>query len=196
MIIDLHQKIEEISNTKSDINEHISTMIKYGQECTHITEMGVRAITSTWAWLYAKPKKLIAYDIQDPNTWGSSITDVADTASSLGVSFKFNLKNVLDVTIEKTDLLFIDTWHSYKQLSAELKLHANKVRKYICLHDTTSYATEDETSYEVWGDDWKSEGLGIWKAVEEFLQNNTNWVLDQRFTNNNGFTILKRLDTI
>ena len=35
---------------------------------------------------------------------------------------------------------------------------------------------------------------GLWPAVDEFLQNNPNWILHERFTNNNGLTILKRIN--
>ena len=193
MIIDLETQVNILHNTPSDINEHFPAIIKYGQQCDHITEMGVRGIISTWGWLATNPKKLVAYDIQDPSTWGSSLQDVKDTAQSIGTEFEFYLANVLEVEIEKTDLLFLDTWHSYKQLKAELTLHASKVQKYICFHDTTSYADHDETSYEIWGEDWKAEGIGIWKAIEEFLKSNPEWKLEKRFTNNNGFTIIKKI---
>lgn len=33
---------------------------------------------------------------------------------------------------------------------------------------------------------------GLWFAVQDFLDSNTNWVLHERFTNNNGLTILRR----
>ena len=33
---------------------------------------------------------------------------------------------------------------------------------------------------------------GLWPAIEEFLEANSNWELHERFTNNNGLTILKR----
>ena len=193
MIINLDNYIPAIANNPSDINEHIPTIIKYGQKCNHITEMGVRGIISTWGWLASNPQNLISYDIQDPKTWESDIQNVYDTAEAYGIDFKFNLANVLEIEIEETDLLFLDTWHSYKQLTSELKLHASKVKKYICFHDTTSYAIKDETSYEEWGDEWKAEGIGIWKAIEEFLESNPEWVLEKRFTNNNGFTIIKRI---
>jgi hypothetical protein len=193
MIIDLETQVNILYNTPSDINEHFPTILEYGQQCDHITEMGVRGIISTWGWLATNPKKLVAYDIQDPSTWGSSLKDVKDTAQSIGTEFEFHLANVLEIEIEETDLLFLDTWHSYKQLKAELALHASKVQKYICFHDTTSYANHDETSYEIWGEDWKAEGIGIWKAIEEFLENNSEWKLEKRFTNNNGFTIIKKI---
>ena len=33
---------------------------------------------------------------------------------------------------------------------------------------------------------------GLWPAVEEFLENNSNWKLYKKFTHNNGLTILKK----
>lgn len=204
-------KLEEIVNlmasTPGDINEHIPTLIKYGSECNHITEMGVRWITSTWAFLGCVPEKLISYDMRNPSTWGqggegenssiiqrgyNTIKEVYEIANQIGVNYKFIEANVLDVEIEETDLLFLDTWHSYKQLKSELEKHISKARKYIVLHDTTTYAETDETNYEVLGPEWKAEGKGIWLAVEEFLNSNDNWSLEKRYTNNNGLTILKR----
>lgn len=204
-------KLEEIVNimaeTPGDINEHISTLVRYGSECSHITEMGVRWITSTWAFLGCIPDKLISYDMRNPSTWGqggegengsiiqrgyNTIEDVYEMAKCVGVNYEFIQANVLDVEIEETDLLFLDTWHSYKQLKAELEKHSSKARKYIVLHDTTTYANTDETNYEILGPEWKAEGKGIWLAVEEFLSSNNNWSLCERFTNNNGLTILKR----
>ena len=33
---------------------------------------------------------------------------------------------------------------------------------------------------------------GLWKAVEEFLTENDNWIIKERYTNNNGLTILEK----
>jgi len=210
--MDNTNKLEEIVNYlhqyPSDINEHFPALIKYGSECDTITEMGVRWITSTWAFLGCAPKYLVSYDMRDPSTWGegsehisdwavsrgyNNIQDVYDVAEEYNLNFKFIQANVLDVEIEETDLLFLDTWHSYKQLKAELKLHASKVKKYLVFHDTTTYGYIDETNYEELGDEWKAEGIGIWKAIEEFLQDNPQWVLEQRYENNNGLTVLKKI---
>lgn len=185
MIHNLQTLINNLHNTPSDINEHFPAILKYGSECDHITEMGVRGIVSTWGWLACAPKKLISYDIADPSHWGASIQDVYDTAKAYGIPFEFRLNDVLEIEIEETDLLFLDTAHLYTQVKAELALHSSKVRKYICFHDTTSYETKGEDGIE---------GNGIWKAIEEFISNsNGEWVLHERFTNNNGFTIIKRI---
>lgn len=66
MVVDLNQKVNEIYRTPSDINQHIPAIIEYGSKCNHITEMGVRWVVSTWAWLATAPKKLIAYDLYNP----------------------------------------------------------------------------------------------------------------------------------
>jgi len=189
----LETKLKILSETPSDINEHLYTISKYSKECNYITEMGVRGVISTWALLNGRPKKMVSYDIQHPNQFGQDINEVYDVAEENNIKYDFILANVLDVQIEPTELLFIDTWHSYKQLKKELNIHSKNVSKYIILHDTTSYEFNDEVSYEMWGEEWKGEGVGLWKAVEEFLMENNDWILHERFVNNNGLTILKKL---
>ncbi len=196
MIQDLEKKVNELHRKPSDINEHIPTIIRYGQECNHITEMGVRGILSTWGWLASNPQeKLICYDLHNPSKWGGDIQSIYDTAEAYGINFEFVEADVLEIEIEETDLLFIDTWHHYNQLKAELARHSHKARKYICFHDTTSYeyrseVIESENAFD--GDlDWDK---GLWNAVTEFLEENKDtWKLKERYTNNNGFTIIERV---
>lgn len=191
---DLEQIINEIYQTPSDINEHIPTLIEYASECDHITEMGVRAITSTWAFLGAAPKKLISYDIENPSKWGADITKVEEIAKYYNLDYEFRKQNVLKIDIEETDLLFLDTWHAYCQLKAELNKHSSKTKKYIIMHDTTSYEFKDEplTSENAWEGEHPNN-KGLWAAIIEFLSTHDEWVLHKRYTNNNGLTILKRI---
>tara|TARA_B110000208_G_C11592353_1_gene366764 strand:+ start:71 stop:673 length:603 start_codon:yes stop_codon:yes gene_type:complete len=199
MVHNLEQKVNILHRTPSDINEHLPTIIKYGQECDHITEMGVRGIVSTWGWLASAPKKFIAYDIKNPDTWSGKIQDVYDTAEAYNLDFTFIKADVLRIEIEETDLLFLDTLHVHNQLKSELKLHSSKARKYICFHDTTSYETHDELGPEHHPDysdilDEVTDKQGLWSVVVEFLeQNKGTWRLKERFFNNNGFTIIERI---
>ena len=175
----LNQIYERLYNTPSDINEHLPTLMNYACECEHITEMGVRYIVSTYALLMGKPKKMISYDIHMCN-W-KLVKDLVKEDTD----FQFLVGNTLEIEIEPTDLLFIDTLHNYTQLKKELEMHAKKVNKYIIFHDTTSFETVGE-SYT--GNSEK----GIWLAIQEFLQLNPECTLNQRFTNNNGLTIIKK----
>lgn len=190
----LEEKYKHLVKTESDINEHLPTLKKYAEECEHITEMGVRWIVSTYAFLAAKPKKMFSIDIQHPLNWGASIEQVEEYAKEIGCQYKFWQTNNLEIEIEETDLLFIDTWHSYKQLKAELDLHASKVKKYIILHDTVLFGDKDElNSYNKFG--WYNEldKKGLTPAINEFLEEHKEWNTHKVYTNNNGLTILKRI---
>jgi len=94
----------------------------------------------------------------------------------------FRVENTLLIDIEVTDLLFIDTLHTYDQLSQELKLHSPKVRRFIALHDTESFKFQ--------GEDPSKDGL--WNAVVEFIAQG-NFVAKKHYPNNNGLTVLERM---
>jgi hypothetical protein len=128
-----------------------------------------------------KPKKLISYDINPINE-----NIVLDVIKDMDIEFKFIVGDTTKCDIEETDFLFIDTLHNYNQIRAELSLHGNKVRKYIGFHDTTLFETRGETYTG-------SPESGIWLGIEEFMNENPHWVLHERFTNNCGLTILKRI---
>lgn len=182
----LSMNLESIYNQKcvtpSDINEHLPTLKRYAEECEHITEMGVRWVVSTYAFMMGKPKKLISYDLDPTEKFGISSKWLKELGNYNNIDFNFIIGDTLQIEIEETDLLFIDTWHVYEQLKKELELHGNKSRKYIIFHDTTTFGINGETKgYE-----------GLWPAIEEFIQNNPHWGIHERFTNNNGLTILKR----
>jgi hypothetical protein len=183
-------QLEEIYNqncqTPSDINEHLPTLKKYAEECEHITEMGVRWGVSTFALMMGKPTTLKSYDFSECG----KASLMYDLAKENGIDFLFQIADTRNIEIEETDFLFIDTLHHYDQLKIELELHANKSRKYIGFHDTTSFEFIGER-YTT-GDDWFEEGKGLWKAIEEFLEINPHWEIAERYTNNNGLTILKR----
>ena len=166
----------------SDINEHLPTLKKYAEECDHITEMGVRWVVSTFAFIMGKPKKLISIDIDPIEKHGIQTIDLISLAKTAGVEFEFVLGDTTEIEIEETDFLFIDTLHTYTQLKKELALHPSKVKKYIGFHDTTTFAQVGEY-----------KEVGLWPAIEEFLNSNPEWVIAEKFENNNGLTILKRI---
>lgn len=162
-----------------DIKEHLPTLSKYAAECYHITEMGVRSVVSTWAFLAGYPKRLVSYDIE----YHPNIEKALHVAHEAGIDFDYILKDVLQTEIEETDFLFLDTFHVKSQVSSELNLHAPKVRKYIGFHDTTSFEFRGEDGSE----------NGIWPAIQEFLDEHPEWKIKERWYNNNGVTIIERI---
>jgi predicted O-methyltransferase YrrM len=189
----IREYYEYSKSTPSDINEHLPTLLKYSEECKHITELGVRGGVSSWALLYSNPEKMVAYDIAS----NPSVENIINVANESNLNFHFILKDVLTVEIENTDLLFIDTWHTYNQLSSELQLHSNNVNKYIILHDTVSFGFIDESLYDYVSNIVKQipqEKVGLVNAVQDFLitEKGYNWEIHDVYENNNGLTVLKR----
>lgn len=183
-------KYEYHKNTPSDINQHLSTIKRYAEQCDHVTEMGVRNVVSTWALLAAKPKKIVTIDIMP-----RPIEEAKMFAEEENIEFEFRLGDTANENfiIEETDLLFIDTWHIYEQLKREFELHANKSRKYIILHDTTLFADIGEGhTYEDAVIKVGQNRKGLWPAIEEFIDSTDDWYIKERFTHNNGLTILER----
>ena len=95
-------------------------------------------------------------------------------------------------------MLFIDTLHTYNQLSKELRRHEKNVNKWIILHDTITFGQRDEDFYqngaisdEITGE--KVEKRGLYTALTDFLDENKNWKIKEHFTNNNGLTIIERV---
>lgn len=170
--------------TPSDIFEHLPTLKAYGEECEHITEFGVRAVVSTWAFMAARPKRLRSYDIN----YHPNIESVKRCGLIEGIDFTFIQQDVRssDCVIEETELLFIDTLHTQAALATELAQHASKVSRYLILHDTTIFGEIGEL------DETGNRGPGLLPAIDEFLHSEPKWHRHEVFENNNGLTILKR----
>jgi hypothetical protein len=188
----INEQYEFQCRRNSDINEHLPTLKKYSEECDHITEMGVRDVVSTWAFLIGHPKKLISYDICQINQ-----TVILDAIKDTKIEFQFILGDTTKIEIEETDLLFIDTEHNYLQLKTELLLHGNKSKKYLIFHDTVTFGETDSNAYNNYEnlieiDESNKQGLNL--AIQEFINNNPQWSIHEVFENCCGLTILKRND--
>jgi len=195
----INEKYKEKCNTPSDINKLLPILKKYAEGCNHITELGTGGVISTWALLAGKPKRLVTYDIiYRPDIVGAEIA-----AKKAGIDFEFRKEDVFDTEIEETDLLFVDTYHHYNQLIQELRLHSNKVNKYIIMHDTTTYGKKNEKMAEDCIEGLQKMGKdlnkfdtlfkkGLMRAIRDFLKENKHWKIGKRVLKNNGLTILLR----
>ena len=200
MKTEIIKKFREACEKPSDINEHLQVLNQLAAECEHITEMGVRDVVSTWAFLAASPKKLVCYDIVKTDNIDIALKSALDSS----INMEFIEADVLKVEIEPTDLLFIDTLHTYSQLKKELALHGNKVNKYIVFHDAVTYGHKPEPSQfnthagivkqheRILANYVENDG-GIMPAIEEFIDEN-DWKVKQFYTNNNGLLIIEKIN--
>jgi cephalosporin hydroxylase len=174
----LKQQYETAVRTPSDINEHLPTLRDLAAECKHVTEFGVRWGASTCAFLNSGAS-LVSYDI---NRHPAALR-LFELAFEESVPALFIKDNTLEMeSISETDMLFIDTLHTYKQLRHELFTFHNYVKKYIALHDTV-----------VFGERGEDGGPGLVKAVCEFQKEFPQWKTKSHYKNNNGLTVLERV---
>lgn len=202
----IQNKYTYLCNKSSDINEHLPTLNLYAKECTSIFETGVRGCISSWALCHGL--------LDNPDASGNlymllndidecDITEFLECTKELDVHVDSKWMNNLNLQMNRTfDMTFIDTWHVYGQLKRELAKFAPITNKYIIMHDTTVDEIYGETIRQNYNAKKQSleSGIpldeincGLGKAISEFLQQNSNWVLKEKFTNNHGLTILQRI---
>tara|TARA_R110000822_G_scaffold257586_1_gene383135 strand:- start:505 stop:1167 length:663 start_codon:yes stop_codon:yes gene_type:complete len=204
---ELQYQYELVCKKNNDMTPYGPILHYIGTNVSSVIEMGIGPLSlglnSTWCLLqglYESPftgdKKFISYDIlEDPIN--INIYDAQKVAIELGIDFKFMIADSGTVIIDKADLLFIDTEHTYQHLIKELRLHSPKIEKYILIHDTSA-------PYGNW-EDWpfnherrgelanSPEKYGLWPAVVDFLQENKEWKLNKRYEHNHGLTIIERV---
>jgi|SRR5271157_1305326 len=171
MIID--DNYSRCRSTGSDIYQHLDTLKHYASLCDRVTEFGVRTIVSTWALLAGGPREMMSVDIDHPMVNHADLSAVYKGANEAGIKFTFVQKSTLDIAIPETDLLLLDTLHTYDHVRQELALHGNKAMKYIIIHDTVSNPE-------------------MIPAINEFINNNPQWKIREQFYYCNGMMVLER----
>lgn len=171
----------------SDIYEHLPLLRELAAQCEHVTEFGTRrANGSTVALLCGQPSTFVTWDI---NPYAIISQQVADLVVYAGrTKFEPRVGDTLKISpIEMTDMLFIDSLHTATQLLAELKLHADPirktVRKYLVFHDTETFGMR--------GEDGSKPGL---RAAIRFFQSKwalPQWRLKHDLRNCNGLVVLE-----
>lgn len=208
----VEQRFQKLCKLKGDIREHLPTLCEYAKKCETILELGVRGVVSSWAFVHGlnnnkkSQKKLIMNDIVE-----CDIDQLLNACKETNVNIEYFWIDDLKLNLKQNvDMTFIDTLHVYGQLKRELAKFSKITNKYIIMHDTTvdgdfsqivrqSRLRKLDAKKEA-NEMAKQTGFsvdellkGLWPAVEEFLDENKNWKLVKRYTNNNGLTILERI---
>jgi hypothetical protein len=197
-------KYHNLCYNKTNINEHLPTLYKYASDCESVFETGVGGVISSWAFSYGllnngKEKKQLFMNDKKYCNINELLKNTKNTTLKIDYEWVSNLQ--LEVK-QNYDIIFIDTWHIYGQLKRELKKFSQFTNKYIIIHDTTVDEIYGETIRNGWNAEQQSieSGFpieeitcGLWKAIEEFLVDNSEWKIKERYYNNNGLTILEKI---
>lgn len=153
---------------------YMEIITKYAKECDSFTEFGICQGPTLAAAMLTNPSTVRAYDIE--LKWYNHASKLFEEyGEENNIDFKvFETDTSNCDIIEPTDVLHIDSLHTYTHAFAELKRHAHQVKKYIVFHDTT-YAP------------------GIFKAIQEYITKcDVTWSVIERFEPAVGYTVIKR----
>ncbi len=158
-----------------NIGEHCPTLRLLASECASVIEFGTDNAVSTTAFLAAQPSRLTTIDVK-PSPAAEALRPFAGRTE-----FEIRQESSLDIDIDLTDLLLIDSLHTFAQLSAELEKHSRNVKRWIVLHDLLSF-----------GDVGEDGGRGLVAALSEFLAGRPEWRIVAEYRNSHGLTVLRR----
>ena len=190
-----------------DISEHLPLFRALCSDASNVAscaELGVRRAYATWAFVAAAaeryragapPLRVRLYDLVERAEVTELMARLRAECPALDV--RFTEGDDLAMPIEPSDVMLLDTWHTFKQLRQELKVLPRDVSRAIILHDTRTFRNRDEKIGGRGGLGIVPERfagvenqVGLQPAVAMFLRENSDWLQLEERTNCNGITIL------
>jgi hypothetical protein len=165
---------KRINNYIYDVTDHMDKLKTYASQCSHVTELGIGNVGSTFAFVMGLPANLVSYDSTPIEMKEIDRTELTQLCLDNGVSFTFNEVDSLDATIANTDLLFIHDATDASRLSQELSLHGNKASKFIIV----PLFSVDNDAFLV--------------AVNDFINANPSWSITENIQEWCGLIVLSK----
>jgi predicted O-methyltransferase YrrM len=157
------RRFTEALSTPSDIQVHLDLLFGFARG--NVLELGVRTGTSTTALL-------AGVEAHGGHVWSVDVVPACEKVFAGHPQWTFLVGDSRNPKIgsvpEKLDLLFLDTEHTYAQVSAELELWAPRVCKggMILIHDTETFppvkkALADFCTRHGWEPKFRTNGNGL-----------------------------------
>jgi hypothetical protein len=169
---------------QTNISEYLPILYNYAYECKNVFVTNINELQLCWAFVYGllnsnnnSKKQLFLNNILSCNT-----DELLNYTKKTNLEFSYEWIHNLKLEIKQNyDITFIDLSHNYEELKKTLAKFCNFTNKYFIIHNTSI----NETNCKI--------NFGTWKAIEDFLINNPEWKIKERYYNNNGLTILKKI---
>lgn len=156
-----------------DLDKHLDRLAELSRQSSHVTEFSARR-ESTLGLLAGEPERLVSYN-QESDL-------LLERLPSLFPWLSIEAHDSPAVpAIAETDLLFLDTLHTYARVTQELEKFAGSVRRFIVFHDT-----------DVHGQTGQDGGPGLVQAIRDFLDAHAEWFVVSHTRDQYGLTVLGR----
>jgi hypothetical protein len=157
-----------------DVTDHMDKLRTYASQCSHVTELGIGNVGSTFAFIAGLPANVVSYDASPMEIKEVDRVELADLALANNVTFTFVEEDPMDVTIANTDLLFIHDATDASRLSQELSLHGNKASKFIIV---PLFSVDNES---------------FLTAIDNFVSANPSWEIAESIQQWCGLVVLSK----
>lgn len=168
---------ETVRTVKRDLDQHMPYLRTLAAMCQTVTEISKRR-ESLIAFSAGRPNRLISYNTEAADPMVRQILDLSKEESSV-ITVENRTSDDID-SIDSTDLLFIDSKHTYPQLKKELEKYMERVNRFAVFHDTHAYATKSEDG---------SEG-GLLTAIREWVESHPQSFIYHHTKDQYGLTII------
>ena len=157
---------------------HHDMIKEFMSECESYKELGTHQGASAAAALLAGAKEVHFVDhTLEKYNWQRHLFE--SYAECYEVNLNVYEMSSIDIDCAvPTDMLMIDSLHTWDWAQKELNLHAPITKKYIILHDTTLVNGSPST---------------IWPGLVSWCEKNPEWRIKRRVLENVGATLVERV---
>jgi len=147
---------------------HMPAIRYFASQSRVIVELGMNGGNSSRGLISGRPEIFITCDIKAQAT----STHLKNLCNANKIDFTFFLKKSIEIEIPNSDLLFVDSNHSYGNVIKELTLHAPKINKFILFHDT--------------------DFGGVTGAINQYFDKNREWHLVYETKVDHGLSVYQK----
>ena len=169
--------LENITN-----NAQMMALFKYCSRVDHVTIVGFGTGMSTLVAMAAGPKTISIYDHQLYD-----ISEYQQVAVDNGIELKFYNQMVLSSVINKTDLLYVDSFAEGNFVYNVCAKNHHQVSRYILVNNTVRFAHKADSSVQMSD---PSQAIGIVFGLNSFIQQMDSWHIAENFYWEPGITAL------
>jgi hypothetical protein len=116
-----------------------------------------------------------------------------------GRRWEYRLQDTRTAPVTPCDLLLVDSLHTFAQVDAELRRHADAVRRFLVFHDTLTFGSvgaDGETGQQIWayrpGVSVPLCALGIRPAIDDLMIRDPTWRIVASYADSHGLLVLER----
>ena len=182
---------QHLTQTRRAMTAHLPRLRALATGYDLAIEFGVKHGASSTALLLGA-RQVISYDVV-ATPQARALQTVA------GARWDYRIQDSRTAPPTACDLLFIDSLHTYAQVSAELRRHAVGVRRCLVFHDTITFGSigaNGESGKWIWrqepGVAVTRDHLGIRPAIDELMIADRSWQIAAHYADSHGLLVLER----